>query len=79
MIKNKITVAYDESQSFDKMQIALAIRNSTYEDNLDCPLLVNNIISSCEGCNLKFICEKIDDVAEEYLESTTKIISNFSF
>ena len=31
MIKDKITVNTEERQSFGKMQIALAIKNSTYK------------------------------------------------
>ncbi|WP_278335117.1 hypothetical protein [Clostridium intestinale] len=41
MIKDKIIISNHNSQSFDKMQLALAIKNSTYEDNLSCSLLHN--------------------------------------
>jgi len=42
MIKDKITVNSEGVQSFDKMQIALAIKNSTYEDSLSCPSYYEN-------------------------------------
>lgn len=47
MIVDKILILNDEGQNFDKMQILLAIRNSTYEDNLSCSLLKNGILNSC--------------------------------
>jgi len=79
MVKDKITVTAEGSQSFDKMQIALAIRNSTYEDNLGCSLLENNVLEGCEGCNLREICMGIEESAESYYESTTEVVEKFSF
>jgi len=78
-MEDRILVSGENSRSFDKMQIALAIRNSTYEDELSCSLLKNNVMADCHCCNLEGICEKIDEVAKEYLESTTTVLSTFSF
>jgi len=66
MIKDNIIVDPEASKSFDKMQLALAIRNSTYEDELSCSVLENGLLKNCECCRLKFICKKIDEVVEEY-------------
>ncbi|MEQ8156396.1 MAG: hypothetical protein ABRQ25_16210 [Clostridiaceae bacterium] len=79
MIKDSITVTTEGSQSFDKMQIALAIKNSTYEDELSCSLLENNVIEGCSICNLKNICSGIDQVAKDYYDSTTGIVNTFNF
>jgi hypothetical protein len=79
MIKDKIMVEAEGCKSFDKMQLALAIRNSTYEDELGCSMLDNGLLKNCESCSLKSICEKIDEVAEEYLKSTTEVVSSFNF
>jgi len=79
MIKDKITVTAEGSQSFDKMQVALAIRNSTYEDNLSCSLLENNVLEGCERCNLRDICRGIEEIAESYYESTAEVLEKFSF
>ena len=78
MLKDKIIVD-TEASSFDKMQLALAIRNSTYEDELGCSILDNGLLKNCDSCSLKSICEKIDEVAEDYLKSTTEVVSSFSF
>lgn len=79
MIEDKILVSSDEGQNFDKMQIALAIRNSTYEDNLSCSLLKNGVLKSCEHCSLQFFCEKLDIIAEEYVSMTSTVLNIFKF
>jgi hypothetical protein len=79
MFKESISINAEEAQSFDKMQIALAIRNSTYGEELSCSLLENEVIKNCEGCSLKYICDKLNEVAEDYTAKTTKIINSFSF
>ena len=78
-MEDRILVSGENSLSFDKMQIALAIRNSTYEDELSCSLLKNNVMADCHCCNLEMICEKIDVVAKEYEQSTTTVLNTFSF
>lgn len=38
MFKNEIKIKSEEGEVYDKKQIALAIRNSTFEDDLKCSL-----------------------------------------
>lgn len=75
---NTIKMRPVDSESFDKKQIALAIRNSTYDDELNCSLKKDGICS-CDNCSLKSICEGIERVAGEYIDSTTKVINSFEF
>lgn len=37
-----------------------------------------NIIKNCETCSLKFICDGIDGLADDYIKKTTKVVSNFT-
>lgn len=78
MMENKIKMQSIDRDVFDKKQIALAIRNSTYDDDLSCSL-VEEEICSCNNCSLKSICDGIDRVTEEYVESTTEVVSSFDF
>ncbi len=73
----KITAA--NSEVFDKKQIALAIRNSTLSDTLTCSLKDDMIITVCENCSLKVICNGIDKLSEEYILKTSSVIKNYSF
>lgn len=79
MIRDEIMISSEDRYVFDKKQIALAIRNSTFEDELSCSLLVNGILDKCKGCSLKYICDEIDKVAQDYTNKTTQVVSNFSF
>ena len=77
MISNKIKIT-EEGEAYDRLEIALAIRNSTYNDELKCSLVEQNIIKSCDTCSLKFICDGIDWLADDYIKNTTKVVSNFT-
>jgi hypothetical protein len=79
MIRNEIKFNPEEADVFDKKQIALAIRNSTFGDEMNCSLLEESIINKCKGCNLKDICDEIDKVVDSYVEKTTKVLNSFNF
>lgn len=36
------------------------------------------IIKNCEACSLKFICDGIDGLADDYIKKTTKVVSSFT-
>ena len=77
MISNKIKIT-EEGESYDWKEIALAIRNSTYNDELKCSLVEQNINKNCDTCSLKFICDGIDGLADDYIKKTTKVVSSFT-
>ena len=49
MIRDEIKIGSEDGEVFDKKQIALAIRNSTFDDDLKCSLLEEGILNKCEG------------------------------
>ena len=79
MVKDEIKMKLENSDRFDKKQIALAIRNSTLEDELTCSLLEEGIIKDCQVCSLKCICEGIDEIVGDYVDKTTKVVNSFNF
>lgn len=79
MVRDEIKINSEEGEIFDKKQIALAIRNSTFDDELRCSLLDEGILNKCQGCSLKYICDGIDQVVDNYVEKTTEVVNNFSF
>ncbi|NFS28130.1 hypothetical protein FDF12_06655 [Clostridium botulinum] len=79
MFNDNIKICSEDGECFDKKQIALAIRNATLNDCLECSLIKDEIISGCEACSLKFICDGIEDLSDEYIEHTTKVVSTFNF
>lgn len=78
MVKNEIKMMSQEGDIFDKKQIALAIRNSTIDDELSCSLVEEGIIK-CEVCGLKNICDEVDELVDKYVERTTSVVGNFTF
>ena len=79
MVHDEIKMKNCDCDKFDKKQIALAIRNSTLGDELECSLRSEGIIESCEKCSLKSICDGIDKVRDEYIESTSTVVKEFNF
>ena len=77
MISNRIKITED-GEVCERLSIALAIKNSTYNDELKCSPVEQNIIKNCDTCSLKFICDGIDALADDYIKKTTKVVSSFS-
>ena len=77
MISSKIKIT-EEGQVYDRKEIALAIRNSTYNDELKCSLMDQNIIKDCKSCSLKYLCDGIDALSDNYIKKTTEVISSFT-
>ena len=77
MVSNRIKIT-EEGEVYGRLEIALAIRNSTYNDELNCSLMEQNIIKNCESCSLKFICEGIDALLDDYIKKITNVVSSFT-
>ena len=58
--------------------ISNTIRNSTYNDELKCSLIDQNIIKDCKSCSLKYLCDGIDALSDDYIKKTTEVISSFT-
>lgn len=78
MVKDEIKMKNMDCDIFDKKQIALAIRNSALCDELECSLREEKIINNCKNCNLKIICEDIDNIREDYVKSTSTVVKDFN-
>ena len=79
MVNDEIKMKNCDFDKFDKKQIALAIRNSTLGDELECSIRSEGIIGSCDNCSLKSICTEIDKVRAEYIESTSTVVKEVNF
>ena len=79
MIRDEIKIGSEVGEVFDKKQIALAIRNSTFNDDLKCSLIEDGILDKCQDCSLRYICDGIDQVVDNYVDKTTEVVNNFNF
>ena len=74
MVSNRIKIT-EEGEVYGRLEIALAIRNSTYNDEINCSLMDKNIIKNCETCSLKFICDGIDGLDARFSRKDTDEIA----
>jgi hypothetical protein len=78
-MNDNIKISDKNAETFDKKQIALAIRNSSLNDTLSCSIKDDMLITSCNECSLKFICDGLDKLSKEYTEKTSTIIKKVNF
>lgn len=77
-IDNQVVKNCDGEESYDKFVISAALMNVSF-NGASCSLLEARILNSCEGCNLKFLCSKIDEAVKEYIDTTTVVTNKFVF
>ena len=77
-IDNQVVKQVEGVERYDKFAIASTIFDVSFKGS-DCSVLKSHILRSCDGCNLRYICNGIDDVVEEFIEKTTAVTSSFSF
>lgn len=77
-LDNQVVKNCDGEERYDKFALAAAIMDLSFKGSA-CSILESRIVSSCERCNLKFLCRKIDEVVEEYIEKTTVVTESFNF
>lgn len=78
MSDNEIKIKQRGDNTYDIYKIALAIKNSTYNDDMECSLVNENIIDDCQHCGLRFICNGINNLSDEFVSKTTKTVQHFS-
>ena len=78
MNNDEIKIKKKGDSTYDIYKIALAIKNSTYDDDMECSLVNENIIDDCQHCGLRFICNGINNLSDEFVSKTTKTVQHFS-
>ena len=77
-MKDSIKIVCDSGEKFDKMQLALAIKNSTFNDEMSCSLIENKVLKNCSSCQLKMICDEIDEVVEKYIDKKKDVVKSLN-
>lgn len=73
-VKKKV----DGEERYDKFAVAGTLFGISF-NGASCSLLESQVLNSCEHCNLRYMCKKIDEIIDEYTNKTTVITDNFSF
>lgn len=78
ILDNKVVKKFGDEERIDKFVLASAMYAASFEA-ASCSLLEGLVLRNCEGCNLRYLCGKIDGVVEEYTERTTVVVGSFRF
>jgi len=77
-IDNQVVKNFEGEEKYDKFAIAATILDVSFK-GASCSLIESQVVNSCDGCNLKSLCKKVDEVVEEYTEKTTVVTERFIF
>jgi hypothetical protein len=75
---NAVTKKFEGEERYDRFAIASTLFDVSFKGT-SCSVIESQVLKSCDGLNLKFLCRKIDEVIEEYTEKTTVVANSFSF
>lgn len=77
-IDNVVRKKFEDGEKYDKFAIASTILGVSFE-GAECSLIESQVLSSCQSCNLRYICRRLDEVVEDYTDKTTVVASSFNF
>jgi hypothetical protein len=77
-VDNAVVKKFEGEDRYDHFDIAGTLFDVSFK-GASCSVIESKVIKSCEGCNLKFLCKKIDEVVEDYREKTTMVTNSFRF
>jgi|GEM_PF-685596 len=77
-VDNEVVKKFEGEDRYDRFAIAGTLFDVSFK-RASCSVIESKVLKSCEGCNLKFLCKKIDEVVEDYREGTTVVTSSFNF
>jgi hydrogenase maturation factor len=77
-VDNKVVKKFGEEERYDKFAIASTMFDVSFQ-GASCSVIESQVLKSCESCNLKFMCNKIDEAVKEYTEKTTVVAASFKF
>jgi hypothetical protein len=77
-VDNAVVKKFEGEDKYDRFAIASTMFGVSFK-GASCSVIESQVLKNCEGCNLRYLCKKIDDVVEEYKEKTTVVTNSFSF
>lgn len=77
-VDNAVIKKVEGQEVYDKFAIAATLLDVSFK-GASCSILESQIVNSCEGCNMKYLCGKIDELVKDYTEKTTVVTKSFNF
>lgn len=77
-IDNEIVKRFDEEERYDKHAIASTLYDVSFK-GAKCSALELQTLASCDTCTFNALCDRIDEVVQEFTEKTTIVKDSFTF
>jgi hypothetical protein len=77
-IDNAVVKRFEGEDRYDRFAIASTLFDVSFK-GASCSVIESQVLNSCEACNLKYMCRRIDEIIEEYTKKTTVVTNSFNF
>lgn len=77
-VDTSVVKKFEGEDKYDRFAIASTMFDVSFK-GAACSVIESQVLKNCDGCNLKYLCGKIDEIVEEFTEKTTRVTENFSF
>jgi hypothetical protein len=77
-VDNQVVKRFEGEDRYDRFAIASTMFDVSFK-GASCSVIESQVLKNCDGCNMKFLCKKIDEVIQEYTDKTTVVTNSFSF
>ena len=77
-VDNAVVKKIEGEDRYDRFAIASTMFDVSFK-GATCSVIESQVLKSCEGCNLRYLCNKIDEVVQDYTEKTIVVSNSFSF
>ena len=77
-VDNAVVKKIEGEDRYDRFAIASTMFDVSFK-GATCSVIESQVLKSCQGCNLRYLCNKIDEVVQDYTEKTIVVSNSFSF
>jgi hypothetical protein len=77
-VDNAVTKNFEGQERYDKFALASTMFDISFKGAV-CSVIESQVLKNCDSCNLKYMCNSIDEVVEEYTKRTTVVTDSFNF
>jgi hypothetical protein len=77
-VDNEVIKKFDGEDKYDKLALASTLYDISFK-GAECSALELQGMASCDSCTFKSLCERIDEVVQEFMEKTTIVKESFTF
>jgi hypothetical protein len=77
-IDNAVIKEFEGERRYDKFAIASTLFDVSFK-GATCSVMVSQSANNCDACELNYLCNRVDEIIEEYIDKTTMVTDTFNF